>query len=254
MTSASYRFFQYGRAETVAWRLFLVWTCVGAAVLPFGIDAQTLGRHLSHPLALRVATALLSWADLIWMVFATFVIYYHVVAAEGIGRARLLAAICLVGAGAIEWVGATTGYPFGPYRYTEAFGPLILGVLPVAIPLAWLVILLSARYALLERWPELSRFGHACGIGMVALLTDVNLEFVAWKVRGYWIWYPNLANPPAWPPLQNYVAWFALAALLSFSMPRLRPRELRPARRLTGVLLALNALFFVAHVVRWTRG
>lgn len=86
----------------------------------------------------------------------------------------------------------------------------------------------------------------------VSVLTDLNLEFVAWKVRGYWVWYPHAATDvPGWPPLQNYVAWFVLSFLLTALLPpnyglRLR----RPAANRPILVLALmNALFLLVHAV-----
>ncbi len=253
MSQPSWSFFRYGAVETFAWRLFIIWTAVGAIVLPLGINPLTLSRWISDPDYLDAGTALLAWADLAWMVFATVVVYLHVSAAEGLGRARVLALIIVLGAGAVEWYGATTGKPFGPYRYTDAFGPRIGGVLPIAIPLAWLVILLSARSTILARWPQLPRVPLALGVGLIALLTDLNLEFVAWKVRGYWIWYPGDPHPPAWPPLQNYVSWFVLATLLAGLLPAPIDRAGRPVHRVVMVLVAMNALFLVAHAVRLLR-
>ena len=92
------------------------------------------------------------------------------------------------------------------------------GVLPLAIPLAWLVVILLRtlpRRAGCARPPPASQI--ALGVAVAAMLTDVNLEFVAWKVRGYWVWYPQAApgTAPGWPPCQNYVSWFVLSGALA---------------------------------------
>lgn len=254
MSSTSYAFSRYGPVENWIWRIFLIWTSVGVLVLPFGFRPETLTRWPATADWVEVARTVLASADLVWMVLAALVVYLHAVAVDGLGRARIAAAIVLLGSSAAEWIGATTGFPFGPYQYTDAFGPRMGGVLPIAIPLAWLVILFAARYALQARWPGLTRAKLAAGVGAIALATDFNLEFVAWKIRGYWIWYPGVSDPPAWPPWQNYASWFGLAFLLTLLLPRSQPHGDRPAARLVGVLVAMNALFLVAHAVRFLRG
>lgn len=242
--------FNHNPLETFVWRVFLVWTTVGAIVLPFGLTAETLSRWPATENWVESARTLLAYADLVWMVLAALVVYLHAVAVEGLGRARVAGILVVAGSALAEWYGATTGWPFGPYRYTDAFGPRMLGVLPIAIPLAWLVILFAARYALLALRPEISRPSLALGVGTAAVLTDFNLEFIAWKVRGYWIWYPDWQNPPAWPPWQNYVSWFVLATLLAFVQPRRAGLVERSPARMIGVLVAMNALFLAAHLVR----
>lgn len=47
------------------------------------------------------------------------------------------AAICLVISNAIENIGVATGFPFGPYHYTDALGPK-LGYVPLLIGPAYL--------------------------------------------------------------------------------------------------------------------
>ena len=123
-------------------------------------------------------------------------------------------------------------------------------MLPVAIPLAWLVVLLGGRFLVRAVRPAAGRIELALGVALVATLTDLNLESVAWKVRGYWVWYPRAgADAPAWPPLQNYVAWFVLSFLLTAILPpnrALRPRR-PPGTRPILVLALMNALFLLVH-------
>ena len=94
----------------------------------------------------------------------------------------------------------------------------------------------------------------ALGVGLIAVLTDLNLEFVAWKVRGYWLWYPDLKGiAPTHPPLQNFVAWFVLSFVLALLLPtnhELRSRRPSPFRPL-AVLGLMNTLFIVVYAARW---
>jgi putative membrane protein len=57
----------------------------------------------------------------------------------------LLAALCIVVLSwAVEHVGVTTGFPFGGYYYTDALNLKIFGVVPLAVPFAWLLVVPAA--------------------------------------------------------------------------------------------------------------
>ena len=224
--------------------------------MPLGIGEADVRRWLGDGFLRQATLAILHVSDALWMALAATVVYLHTAAAEGLPTARRWATIILLASTAAESIGVSTGFPFGPYHYTDSFGWLIGGVVPAAIPLAWLVILLSGRVLMLRLRPAASRLELALGVGFVALITDLNLEFVAWKVRGYWIWYPDLRGPvPTWPPAQNFAAWFVLSFVLTLTLPvnyELRERRPSPLRPL-AVLGLMNALFGVVHVVSWLR-
>ena len=238
------------------WWLFCGWTAIGFVVMPLGLGQETVNRTLPPGAARGGLVALLQVSDAIWIYLAAIVIYLHAAASEGLATARRWALILLLGSGGAEWIGAQTGFPFGPYRYTDHFGWRLGGVLPVAIPLAWTVIILCARTLVLRFRPASSRLELALGVALIATLTDVNLEAVAWKVRGYWQWFPDRPAPlPEWPPIQNYVSWFALSFGLAALLPpnyALRMRKVSPRRPIL-VLILMNALFVVVYAARWLR-
>lgn len=220
--------------------------------MPLGVTGAQVHRWLD-PFGLgNLAAGLLHVSDAIWMLLAAITVYLHAVASEGLPTARRQAAIILAASAAFEWVGTRTGFPFGPYEYTDNFGPRLGGAVPMAIPLAWLVVVLCGRNVILWLRPQAGRMEIALGIALTALLTDLNLEPVAWKIRHYWLWYPAQAqNPPyGWPPLQNYAAWFVLSFALALVLPSdhsLRVR--RPSRsRPILTLLLLNALLALVHL------
>ena len=240
--------------DRLAWWLFLVWTTIGFIVMPLGIGERTVERWLTPGPARHALFSLLHVSDAIWIYLAAVVVYLHTAAAEGLATARCWAVILLTGSGLSEWIGAQTGYPFGPYRYTDSFGWRIGGVLPVAIPLAWMIVLLCARTLVLKLRPASTRTELALGVAAIATLTDINLEAVAWKVRGYWIWYPDAIVPPSsWPPLQNYLSWFALSFALTCALPRNDALRMHRATlyRPIVVLCLMNALFIAVYAARW---
>ena len=240
---------------TTVWRIFLLWTVVGAVVMVSGLNAGNVGAWTSSPSAQEALANVLAYADLVWMISAAAVVYLGVAATDGLSRARLSAFIILAGSTVIEWIGAQNGLPFGPYRYTDAFGPRVLGVLPIAIPLAWLVILLGARLLVLEICPAIPRLALSFWVAVIALATDLNLEFIAWKVRGYWLWYPDQPNPPGWPPLQNFVSWFVLAFVLHALTPVRHERPVTNSKisRAALVVPLMHVLFLLVHASRWIR-
>jgi uncharacterized membrane protein len=232
------------------WIAFLVWTAIGFVVMLLGIGESQLNAW-----GLNAAVGFLHTADAIWILLAAISVYLHTAEAEGIGVARTWAAIILASSSLVEWIGVRTGIPFGEYAYTDHFGWRMGGVLPVAIPLAWLVILLCSRVLVLRFRPYAGRVELATGVALLAVLTDLNLEFVAWKVRAYWIWYPSLGDrAPAWPPVQNYVTWFALMWLLTFLLPpnhAMRPRPVSSTRPIL-ILALMTALFLAVHLrAKW---
>lgn len=251
------------RLAELPWTVFLVWTAVGAVVMPLRLDpdrfSATLAAHGPGWLA-EAAGAVLRAGDAVWIVLAATVVYLDTVAAEGLPRARRAAGVILLGAAVAETVGARTGFPFGPYAYTtDRFGWRVAGVLPFTIPLAWLVIVLGARALVGRVRPAAGRWGLALGAAVVGVLTDVNLEFIAWRERGYWTWYPGWPEPlPTWPPWQNFAAWFGLLFLFTLALPpngslRRSAREREAAWRPALVLLAMNGLFLLIHAARFLR-
>lgn len=244
--------------HNLIWALFLVWTGVGFIVMPFGIgepEIAKLAGEMNLPEALtRALLLILQASDAVWILLAAFTVYLSLARVEGFNRARVIGVIIIVGSAILEVIGETTDFPFGPYDYTNRFGSKVFGVLPFTIPLAWLVVVVAGRHLMLAIAPTLNRWQHALGVGTVALLTDLNLEFIAWQVRYYWVWYPVPYATPAhgWPPVQNYISWFVFAALLAYVIPRAEPKKTVPvSQRIIGVLLAMNALFLFTHIVRF---
>ncbi len=137
---------------------------------------------------------------------------------------------------AIEFIGIQTGYPFGPYAYTDVLQPQLLGV-PLAIAMAW--------GSLVGLWAFLwsgGRLMRALWVAMGAIAVDLLLEPYATAIRHYWHWDTSEI------PLANYVSWGVFAALLSLLYPARPLREnLYPdvARNLGRALLLLLSLLLL---------
>lgn len=115
-----------------------------------------------------------------------------------------------------EYVGYTTGFPFGSYSYTGAIQPQVLGV-PLIIPLAWFMMLApswAVAYAIIGERPPSTRvrliFAVLAGLAMTAWDLYLDPQMVGW---GFWEWQqPGLYFGI---PLVNFAGWFAVATAVS---------------------------------------
>lgn len=108
-----------------------------------------------------------------------------------------------------EFAGSKTGWPFGPYSYTNALRPQIAGV-PVAMVFAWLVLLGYVK-SFEPAWPGRRRLRVLAGsLWMVAI--DLAIEPVATGTLNFWRWHAP--GPYFGVPAVNFAGWFAVSAIL----------------------------------------
>lgn len=145
-------------------------------------------------------------------------------------------ALILVLAWLVEHVGATTGFPFGAYSYTDVLQPQIFGVVPLAIPFAWLLIVpaaVGASELVRGSDAQLARAGRRVGASQVlsaasfALLLDVTIEPFAVHINRYWVWSDGAADGYYGIPASNFVAWWCTSLLLSWVLLAYRRNALR---------------------------
>jgi uncharacterized membrane protein len=177
-----------------------------------------------------------------WGVYASVVIL-AVAVVELLGRAWgwwatvQVALVVLAGAWAVEWIGSSTGMPFGAYTYTAALQPQLGGV-PLLIPLAWLMMLPTAwavAYAITGRqrggW-----FSLVSALAFTAWDFFLDPQMVGW---GFWIWEP----PGGYfgIPWLNFAGWLLSAALLTLLA---RP----PAPPVTPLLLVYTITWLLQTI------
>ena len=150
---------------------------------------------------------------------------------------------------AAEAVGVATGAVFGEYVYGPTLGWKVLGV-PLIIAFNWVLVVngavcLAGRI-LPPRADAGRRFALPLLAGAIAAAFDWVMEPVAIRLD-YWSWAGGGI------PLQNYAAWFVLAAALAAFHPRQLQRggELGTTGRLAGVYVLLQAAFFAALRLIW---
>lgn len=143
-------------------------------------------------------------------------------------RVAAAAGAVVVGTLALEWVGHTTGWPFGAYNYTAALMPQVGGV-PVIVPLAWFAMAVPAR----EVAARLVGPGWARVALAAVALTAWDLMLDPQMVEaGYWVWEAD--GPWRGIPLSNYAGWLVSSAVVMVVLDRVLPS---PGRIQTGRLL-----------------
>ncbi|PTY01707.1 hypothetical protein DB346_11815 [Verrucomicrobia bacterium LW23] len=257
---------QWTAVEKVALGAFLFWAACGLAFAPFRVLPQHAFQWGLPPFIDTFVHACLTWGDVVLIVLAAM--NAHLAAVRQWGRAdavRWGAAVIII-SGVLETVGTLTGYPFGTYTYTDGFGPRIFGVLPMTIPLAWLIVMTSFLMLVRQCLPFIHGTLEAAIVAALATIFDFILEPFAVYIKQYWLWAP----PGAWPaslsssgadvgialpgtylpiPITNYVSWWVIAYLLAVCFaPTTAMRwgevEVRPALLISGML----AIFIVTRL------
>ena len=150
----------------------------------------------------------------------------------------------------MEAVGVATGAVFGEYTYGSTLGWAWRGV-PLIIAFNWVMVVNGAMH--LAAWTVPAGAGRWRRPLVILLsaggatLFDFVMEPVAIRLD-YWSWTQGDI------PLQNYAAWFGLAALLAIVHPCLRRARCETpgaAGWLSVLYVVLQALFFAALQGVW---
>ncbi|MBK9122515.1 MAG: carotenoid biosynthesis protein [Chloroflexi bacterium] len=141
-----------------------------------------------------------------------------------------------------EWLGSTTGVPFGDYAYTDGLQPQVAGV-PLLIPVAWMMML-GPSWAVAQRVTAALPFGPLrtiafaaiSGAAMTAWDLYLDPQMVAW---GFWQW----AEPVGYfgIPWVNFAGWFVVSFLVTLTV--------RPAPVNAPPLLVIYAVVWVFQAI-----
>ncbi len=119
----------------------------------------------------------------------------------------------------LESVGVLTGWPYGPYPYTNRLGPRLLGLVPVPILLAWFMMVYAAQQVV-ERITA-SILPPRLTFPWVAWLVILEaMALTAWDLvmdplmvsRAHWVW--EVRGAYFGIPVQNYVGWMLTGILI----------------------------------------
>ena len=131
----------------------------------------------------------------------------------------------------IEWIGVNTGFPFGQYEYGTVLGPKV-GNTPLLIGVNWSMLVLSVVF--IGRLFSKNILAIAIIGGLLMTGLDILIEPVAIKT-GMWHWFGMQ------PPIQNYIAWFVIAAILSAAVHKISPQLKNPA---AAGFFTIQVIFF----------
>lgn len=113
----------------------IVWLSFGLYVLLFPGSTLTIILHMVPEWGIGFGAVLMllqGSAVLGWLL------------AVGGWRGATIGLLCLSIAWLIEYIGETSGLPFGRYAYTEVLQPQIGGLVPLPITFAWLMVVVGA--------------------------------------------------------------------------------------------------------------
>jgi uncharacterized membrane protein len=228
----------WNSVEKIAFSAFLFWSAAGLTFTLGRISPDTIAHWPVPGWLGQFVDLCLQTGDPILILLAFINTHLHTARQWSAGIARRWGLIILVCAFGIETFGTITSFPFGDYRYTDRFGPM-LGVVPLTIPFAWHVVVTNALFIIRAVAPYASRLAEAALAGALCTLYDGILEPFATTVKHYWIWTGGTI-----PPL-NYVAWFVLSALLvRLFAPTLSSRFRLDPRPV--LILVITVLIFLA--------
>ena len=163
--------------------------------------------------------------------------------AWGMPRTLLTALVVLVLSWGVEFLGSSTGFPFGRYHYTDRLQPQLAHV-PLLIPFAWLMMLPPSwgiAAALTDEMRGLP-FIVLSGLALTAWDLFLDPQMVRW---GLWVWEQRGGYFGI--PWVNFVGW-ALAASLITAIVRPAPLPIAPLVLVYAVTWALET---VGQLVFW---
>jgi uncharacterized membrane protein len=135
------------------------------------------------------------------------------VCAWNVPERRWLMAAYAIGSAA-EIVGMHTGWPFGPYSYTEVMVPQVLGWPPL-IGLAWAEFAWYTRYLLPAQWPKWLRVPLGA-VWMTAV--DLVMDPVAAGPLHLWEWSDG--GQFYGVPWSNFAGWLLVGAAIMLLEPQ----------------------------------
>ena len=136
-----------------------------------------------------------------------------------LGPRRAAAATLAVSAFAyaIESVGVTTGFPYGPFSYNEALGPKLFGLVPYLLPVTYVPLVIGAAAA---AWGPNRLAPRILIAALLLVLIDGVLDPGA-TALGFWTWTEG--GPYYGVPLINSAGWLLsgiVSAVLLLSVGR----------------------------------
>lgn len=232
--------------EAARFVLWLAWIVAG-------VGWVVLAMRLLWPVAMAGSSR---WPEVLVLVGLTVALTASLWRQLPLQNVLLAAVVTAFIGGVAHAVSAWVGVPFGPVTFTGEAGPELFRKLPIALPLVWVVFILSSRGVarlVLRPWRKLRAYGLWV-IGTTAGLTTLlaaGLEPFASRTAHYWLW-AQTRLPVDWhgTPVTAFLGWVLTALLImAFIAPALinkrTSRQSVPDFHPLVMWLALDVMFAV---------
>ena len=144
---------------------------------------------------------------------------------------------------ASEFIGITTGLPFGSYHYSNLLGPKIFQHVPIVIPLSWFFMSIAIYIGFGIKAKSERSVGKVLRIAIcaLALMTwDLLLDPAMSYLTNYWIWNDKVFFYNS--PFINFVGWFLVGFIIFSVFEALGGQKIlsRIPRRFIHIFLFFN--------------
>ena len=193
-----------------------------------------LGIFLANIEAVSVANG---WVTFVFLLLSLIPVYYGVFQAVSKKKAIFIIIALSILAWVIEYVGLTTGFPYGNFFYTELAGPKMFGVLPVSVAFAWPPLVLGSYFLFSEESFPMQDIRPIFFLIALDLVIDpAAVEF------GLWGWmeggmYYNV-------PLVNYLGWLISASIGIWVIDKLVGKKVKEKSIWLFFSVFVNLLFW----------
>ncbi len=205
---------------------------------PYGVSVFTFGMRYAGSLHILFGAATM-------LLFGLLVV--------GVRKTLIFFAASTLISLSMELMGTSTGFPFGPYAYTDFLGSKILGYVPYSIPLSWFYMgftsfLLANMLVARTDWSRKTLWTLLLGTYFLTVW-DLSLDPAMVNNRlpvHFWTWYES--GPYFGMPVRNLVGW-SITGLIYMSVSRFLWREdldgLRVATWLPCGMYTANTCFAI---------
>lgn len=146
----------------------------------------------------------------------------------------------------IEFVGITTGWPYGDFSYGISLGPMIYEI-PLALPLLFLPLVINAYVFTLHALRSRSRSVFTRVIVVVSIIMAIDLVLDPGAVElGFWAYHAGGEYYDV--PVTNYLGWVLSGTISALAIDRMLPRR-RVLERLEECEFFLDD--FISFIILW---
>jgi len=189
-----------------------------------------------------------SWWDSTWILLFFVAAYAGMVEVAGLSATRMTAGIVLVSMAVLLGLGALTGWPVGPLRFTEHSGLRLGGAIPLALPLFGFALLTASGQVTAALMPGAGRAGLAAGTAVAFLVSIANgTEFLV-ADRIWWLWNPWGNGSATGRIVFSCLVLGSAAALLSFAYPADTSMRRTRWNAASIAWVSINLLFLAARL------